>query len=829
MALHGRAEQLPAPQRRAVETAFGLRNPGVPDRFLTGMAVLSLLAQAGAGRPLICVIDDAQWLDPASAHALGLAARRLANVPVALVIAVREPVDGRDLAGLPDLALAPLADRDAQAVLDSRLFGPIDPAVRDRILAEARGNPRWLVEMAGRQSAEELGGGFGLPSFEAASAPEAGVVRRALDALPCAVRRLVLIAAAEPTGDPVLMWRAADLVDAPWGPEAAAAAAIVEFGARVRFRHLLGRSVAYWSASPSERQAVHAALAASIDPQTDPSSRAWHRALASPTFDESAAAAIERSAQGVRGRGGLQADAVFREHAAALTPVAEHRARRALAAARVKHLSGAAESASRLLAIARAGPLDELGRRRADLLEARLACYDDYAIGATRLMRAARRLETADPALARGGYRDALHAVLVAGRSAGDDGPREIAAAVLARQRAFDPAFCMDLADGLAILFTKGPAAGAAEVRQALTVMADAIGVVEIGRSELLLGCRAARDLWDRATWSTLSDQLVGQARGAGALRVLPVALHDAAVVRVLAGDLVGAAEKAKQAEAAVTASGTPVAPYGTLALAAWSGAQDTVEDLIAEATAGMLERSEGRWISAAGWATALVENSLGRHREALAAAERGAADPLGLGWAAWSMVELVEAAVRAGSPERAAEAFARLGELAQAGATDWAAGILARSQALVSGDTEAEERYRAAIVLLERAAVPAEAARARLLYGEWLRHRKRRTEARKQLRASYRVLADLGAAGFAARAKRELAATGEVVRGHAPGSGLALTTQEARIARLAADGLTNHEIGAKLFLSARTVEWHLHKAYEKLKVRSRRELYGVL
>ena len=829
VALHGRPEQLPAPQRNALESAFGLRDCAAPDGFLTGMAVLGLLADACVGRPLICVIDDAQWLDSESAHALGLAARRLKALPAALVIAVREPSGGRDFAGIPDLPLEPLHDQDARALLDARLFGPMDPAVRDRVLAEARGNPRRLLASAGRQTAEELGGGFGLPSLEAASAPEAGGLLRALDALPRAVRRLLLIAAAEPTGSPALVWRAADLLDVARGPQTAAAGAIADFGAFIRFRHVVGRSVAYWSASSGERREVHAALAAGIDPDADAWSHAWHRALASPAPDESVAAAIERSANGVRSRGGLQADAIFRDHAVELTPGSEHRARRALAAARVKHLSGAAESASRLLAIARAGPLDEPGHRRADMLEARLASQESYARGATRLTLAARHLETVDPALAREGYRDALHAVLVAGRLAGEEGLRGVAAAVLARRRTLDPPICADLVDAMAFLIARGPAAGAPQVRQALKVMTDAIGVTEVSRGELLLGCRAARDLWDHATWSKLSEQLIEQARRAGALRVLPVALHDAVVARVVAGDFVGAAKKAGQAEAAVKASGAPVGPYGTLALAAWSGAHEEVERLTSAATAGLLERDEGRWISAAGWAAAVVGNSMGRYRTALTAAQRGAADPLGLGFAAWSTAELVEAAVRAGHPETVDAALGRLGEVAEGGGTDWSRGILARAQALASGEPAAEGRYREAIALLDRAALPAEAARARLLYGEWLRRRKRRTDARKQLRASYRALAEMGAAGFAARARRELAATGETIRHHVSGHGVALTTQEARIARLAADGLTNHEIGARLFLSARTVEWHLHKAYEKLRVRSRRELHGVL
>jgi DNA-binding CsgD family transcriptional regulator len=833
-ALQDRTERLPGPQRGALEAAFGLRDSCAPDRFLTGMAVLSLLSDTSAAMPLVCLVDDAQWLDAASSQALGFAARRLGAGSTALVIAVREPDVPRDCAGLPELTLQPLGREDSRELLGSRLIGPVDPDVHHRMAAESGGNPQRLLATARAQTPEQLAGGFGLPPAPAASTPGVAALRGQVDALAQPVRLLLSIAAAEPTGDCVLVWKAADVLGIRPSQETAAAAAIIDFGARARFRHPLGRSVAYWSASPAERRDVHLAIAAGIDRLTDPGRHAWHLAHASTALDENVAAAVEHSADSVAHRGGLQAHAAFREHAAALTPGSELRARRSLAAADLKYRAGAAESALRLLTVAQAGPLDDLGRGQADLLEARVAAVGGLTQSAWLLLRAARHLEALDPSLAREGYRDALHAVLAAGRLADENCVYAIARAVQTSAVQTTSATGgeearTDVASGLATLITEGPAAGAPVLRQALGAISDPAGRAETDPGWLPLGCRAARDLWDHATWSALSGRLIEAGRRGGALAVLPAALQDAAVARVLAGDFAAAAGMAREAQLADQATGRPTGPYGSLAHAAWSGAQDEVERLAASSTPGMVARDEGQWLTATRWATALLGNSLGQYERALAAAQDAAAEPLGLGPAAWALAELVEAAARTGSPERARDALARLGEIAEACGTDWACGLLARSQALATVGAAAEEQYREAITLLDRAALPTEAARARLVYGEWLRRGKRRTDARTQLRAAHQTLAGIGAAGFASRAKRELTASGETIRNRTPARGRALTVQEAQSTRLAADGLTNGQIGATLFLSPRTVEYHLRKAYGKLGVKSRRELKDVL
>jgi DNA-binding CsgD family transcriptional regulator len=816
--LRERREHLAGPQRDALAAAFGELGAGSPDHFLVGLAVLNLLAEAAADRPVICVVDDAQWLDPASMQVIAIAARRLATGPVALVVGSRQPSADQDFAGLPDLAVPSLAEDDARALLDSRLLGPVDAGVRDQMLAEAQGNPRQLLQAATLQTPEQLAGGFGLPAAIAGPDREADAIWHQVSALPAATQLLVLIAAAEPTGNPVLVLRAARRLGAD--PEPEKAAGLIEFIGRVRFRHHRARSAVYWAASPADRQRAHRALAAATDPHADPHRLAWHLAHASSALDEDVAAAIEEVAGSAGKRGGVAASAVFREHAAMRTPDAARRASRALAAARAKQRAGARDSALRLLAVAQAGPLDDLERRQADLLCAQLAAGGPGA--ARGLLAAAGQLEPLDPGTAREGYRDALYAA----RADGQDQLLEVAAAVRAARATWGRQAEEDLAGGLAVLITDGFAAGAPALRRAL----GALGTVSpVDAPRLLLGCRVARDLWDRATWWTLSRRVIEQAQRTGELQVLPGALHNGAMAQLLAGDFAAAAALARRADAVAPAAGMTALPYSSLALAAWSGSEATVERLTTTVTPRALARHEGRWLTAGAWATALVSNGLGRYEEALAAAEEGAAGPACLGLTAWSTVELIEAAARLGYPERACDALGQLSEIAAASESDWARGLLARSRALMAGDEAAEEQYRTAITLLKRTGVQAELARARLLYGEWLRRQMRRRDAREQLREAHQMLTAMGAAGFAERARGELMATGETVRRRVPETASALTSQEVQIARLAAEGFTNPEIGVKLFLSARTVEWHLRKVYVKLGVSSRRRLRDVL
>jgi DNA-binding CsgD family transcriptional regulator len=827
-------DRLPAPQRDALGTAFGLSVGGAPDRFLVGLAVLSLLADVAEEQPLVCVVDDAQWLDQVSAQTLAFVARRLLAEPVALVFAARTggPEQGlkQGLEGLPELPVRGLSDPDARALVGAALRGPLDEAVRDRIVAESRGNPLALLELPRGLTPAELAGGFGLPGVKPlASLIEQGFVRR-LEPLPAQTRRLLLTAAAEGAGDVTLLWRAAGRLGI--GPDAAAAAqtaGLIEAGAGVRFRHPLVRSAAYRSASVGDRRDVHAALAEVTDPVLDPDRRAWHRAHAAAGRDEAVAAELEQSASRAQARGGLAAMAAFLERAAELTLDPARRAQRALAAAQAKHQAGAADAALGLLAMAQAGPPDELQRAREDLLRGQIALALRRGNEApSLLLAAARRLEPLDPGLARDTYLDAFSAALIYGRLSRAVG--EVARAARVTPPLSTPPRTPDLLlDGLSVLFTEGPAAGVPTLRRALsTFRSQDISAAEELRWLWLAG-RVAWALWDDDAWSVLISRLVQLARDAGAFGQLPLAFNSRVFAHLVCGELSTAASLVEEAQTVKAVVGSNFLPYGALGLAAMSGRERETGELIETISSEVVSRGEGIGVTVTQWATAVLCNGLGRYEQALAAAEQACEYPPELGFCTWSLVELIEAAVRSGQAERASGALQRLTETTRASGTDWALGIEARSRALLSQGDAAESLYREAIDRLGRTQVRVELARAHLLYGEWLRRAGRRIDAREQLGAAHQMLTAMGAEAFAERARRELAATGQTVRKQTVETRDELTAQEAQIARLAGDGRTNPEIGAELFISPRTVEWHLHRVYPKLGISSRRQLHEAL
>jgi DNA-binding CsgD family transcriptional regulator len=831
-----RLARLHGPQRAALETAFGLQAGPAPDRFLVGLAVLSLLSEVAGERPLLCVVDDAQWLDQASAQALAFAARRLATESVLVLFAGREP--GAELRGLPELAIQGLAAADARELLDSAAWEPMDDRVRDQIVAETRGNPQALVDLPRGLSPGALAGGFRLPEMLPLPGPIEEDFLRRVDGLPGPTRLLLLVAAAEPTGDPVLLRRAAGRLGIPVQAAAtpAAEAGLLEFGARVRFRHPLVRAAAYQSASLADRQMVHRALAKATDRQADPDRSAWHRAQAAPGSDEDVAAELEQSAGLAHSRGGLAAAAAFLDRAAALTPDPAQRAERALAAAQAKIRAGALDEVPTLLDVAKAGPPDELRHARVDLLHARLAFVSCRGRAAPPLLlKAARRLERIDIDLAREAYLDTMNAAMFAGRlsalgasgapgapGASGGGMLEVSRAARAAPRPSHPLRAPDLLlDGLAARAAEGYAAGLPILRRALSAF-DRDKATKDELRWLWPACIAAIQLWDDGQWDVLSRRHVRLARDAGALSELPLALSARACLELFAGELtavVALTEEVRQATPGNFAS------YPALGLAAWSGRNDEVAVLTEATIAEVTLRGEGIGITVTEWANAVLGNGLGRYHEALAAAEQGSQYPGEPGLATWSLVELIEAAARTGQPDRATEALRRLASSTSVAGTDWALGLETRSRALLSSGEVAERLYREAIQRLGRTRVRAELARAHLLYGEWLRRQHRRMDARKQLRLGYEMLTAMGIEGFAERARRELLATGETVRKRTAETVGELTEQEAEIARLAADGQTNPEIAAKLFLSPRTVEWHLRKVFTKLGIRSRKEL----
>jgi DNA-binding CsgD family transcriptional regulator len=826
-----RLERLPGPQRGALDTAFGLRAGDAPDRFLVGLAALSLLSDIAEKRPLVCIVDDAQWLDAASAQALAFVARRLGAESVGLVFAEREPGGERHFEGLPELAVGGLADGDARELLGTVLAGPLDERVRDRIVAETRGNPLALLELPRGRTPAELAGGFGPSGGPAVPGRIEQSFRERLAPLPPSTRLLLLVAAAEPAGDPVLVWRAAAGLGI--GPDAAASAAavgLVDFGAQVRFSHPLVRSAVYRAGAPEERRRVHRALAEATDADVDPDRRAWHRARATAGLDEDVAAELERSAGRARARGGLAAGAAFHERAAELTPDLRRRAQRALLAAHGKHQAGAPDAALGLLAMAQAGPLDEHERARAQLLHAQIT----FAMTRGRdapplLLEAARRLEQLDPRAAREGYVEAFAAALSADRLVRGGDAREVAAAVLAAGWATSTRACDLLLDGLARLTREGYAAGAPALKAALRAFRDEPLSEEDELRWLWLACRIARALADDGAWDELTARHLDVARRAGAFSALPVALTDRVLVELFSGRIGVAMSLAAESDAVVEATGSHLTLRTSIVLANWRGRDDEALALIEARREDVLRRGEGLWLAANDWGSAIRHNGLGRYEDALAAAEQAVGAARGLGPSILLLAELIEAAVRSGQAERATGPLAQLAEIAHAAGTDWALGTHARAVAMLAEGEAAEQLYREAIERLSHIKTRATLARAHLLYGEWLRREHRRVEARAQLRVAYAMLSDMGMEAFAERARRELLATGETVRKRTVETLDELTPQEVQVARLAAGGQTNPEIGAQLFLSPRTVEWHLSKVFGKLGVSSRKELRAAL
>jgi DNA-binding CsgD family transcriptional regulator len=821
----GHAESLPVPQREALRTAFGLSAGPVPDRFLVGLAVLGLLSETAGERPLICVVDDMQWLDHASAQALGFAARRLAADPVGLVFAARVP--GQDVAGLPELVVEGLAERDARALLESVLTGPLDARVRDRIIADTNGNPLALLELPAGLMPAQLAGGFGLSSAVPLDGRIEESFGRQLEALPAQTRRLVQLAAADPSGDPVLVWRAAGRLAIGAGAAGPAEeAGLGEFGARVRFRHPLVRSAAYRSASVQTRQELHGALAVVTDPAVDPDRRAWHRAQAAPGPDEEVAAELEQCAGRAQRRGGLAAAAAFLERSAGLTLDPARRAQRALAAAQAKHQAGALDAALFLLAMAQAGSLDELTSARVDLLRGQIAFASGLGSDAPPLLlKAAKRLESLNLDLARETYLSAWMAALFAGRFAGAGDLTEVSRAARGLATVHSPQPAALVLDALTLLVTDGPIAAAPALRQVARVFAsDSISAEEEIRWGWLAQA-AASAVWDDVGWRAMLARQVQLARDVGALDQLPIDLGALGTDAAWRGDFAMAAALIAETDAICAATGKRSAPFAAMLLASLRGDQaeaaPLIEATIAEATAG----GQGIAVTYAHWAAAILANGLGRYADALAAAQQASQDSPALYMAMWALPELIEAATRTGNAHIASDALARLAETTQAGETDFGLGMEARSRALVSEGETAERCYREAIDRLGRTQLRPELARAHLLYGEWLRRENRRRDARAELRTAYDLFTAMGIEAFAERARRELLATGDTVRKRTVETASELTAQEAHIARLAVDGRTNAEIGAQLYLSIRTVEWHLSKVYTKLGVGSRREL----
>lgn len=785
-------DSLSGHHREALEVAFGLAS-GKPDVLRIGMATLDLLAGGG---PVLCLLDDAHWLDEASAQVFAFLGRRLAAEPVVLVFAARQPWASSRLDELPGLDLRGLPDAEARALLSSGPVAVVDDKVRERLLAEARGNPLALLELP-------KAGGFALP--DVASVPsriERSFQDRA-GRLPADAQLLLTVAGADPTGEPRLLWAAATElgIDVASAGVEAEASGLVSISTRVRFCHPLARSAVYLAASPSQRQAVHLALASVTDPESDPDRRVWHRAQAGTGPDDSLAAELERSAQRASSRGGVAAAAAFLERAAALSVEPGARAERTLAAAEAKLDAGAVDVAAELLTTFSADDV------RADLLRGRIAFVRNRENdGPAFVLNAARRMT--GPA-ARDGVLDALEIALAFGRPSG------VMDAVVREARGLDRG--SDALEALVLLADEGHQAAVPLLRKVFS------GDDLTWTRHPALATMLAGELWDTEVHSAVTGWLMKTGQQAGSPFVLRLGLAQLAVGAVITGEFGQAVSAIAEEEAVADAVGMPPLRYARLHLAAFRGQK---QEVLAEIGHSLREAAQraGCLIANTHWASAVLHNGLGDYQVALAAA-REAVAPGDLYLAGMALPELIEAAMRCGEAAAAAEALEDLVSRTSPCDTSWARGVAACSRALVTGE---EESFVAAVEHLESSAVQPHLARAHLVYGEWLRREGRRVDARAQLRTAHDLLSSMGMEAFAARAAVELQATGEVARGRSAQATDELTMQETHIARLVATGATSKEVAARLFLSPRTVDAHLRNIYRKVGINSRRQLADV-
>ena len=823
----GRRDRLPAPQADAIAVALGGLAGRPPDRFLVSLAALGLLSDLAGERPVLCLIDDAQWIDQESLQALAFVARRAEADSFALVFSTRIALD--DLAGIPRVLVQGLADPDARDLLASVVPGRLDPRVRDRIIAETHGNPLALLELPHGLSHDQLAGGFGLPDPRGLSSRiEEGFLRRART-FPAATQQVLLLVAADPIGDVPVLRRAARTLgiglDEDAGP--AEADGLISIAGQVRFRHPLVRSAIYREASPGDRRKAHGALGSAVDANQDRDRRAWHLAHGTTFPNDEVAAELERSADRANSRGGPAAAGAFLELAAALTSDPGRRARLTIASAESKYDAGALRQASALLDGLDVASLDDADRAHLDLIRARIL-FTAGGNGETVVLMAAaaRRLEAVNADLARATYLHAFSAGTFLGRDVTVGQWLDLGQAASSAPPPSRPPGARDLLlEGLAVQLTAGYAPALGQLRRALQELVADDGQTENLIEVLWLASCVAIVVWDDHSWDALSEKFVSEGRRTGAIVHLLAAAQMRTIECVLAGDFAEAASRVEEKNLLGSVIGpTHAGDSGAAFLAAWQG-----HEMGSTTDASSLAPSQmwGFEADVSCYATSVLCNALGRYESAMEAARAFLDDANGR-WAP-ALPELVEAAMRCDQPELARRAIDQLAATTAPSGTHWAAGLECLCRALAAGDDGAEPLYAEAIDRLGQTRIVTSLARARLLYGEWLRRQGRRIDARKQLRAARDMFASMGAEAFAARAGRELAATGERLRKRAASPAAQLTAQETQIVRLAMDGQSNSEIAAQLFISPRTVEYHLHKIFTKLGITSRNQLSRAL
>lgn len=824
--------RLPEPQRDALGSAFGLVAGGAPDRFLVGLATLTLLAHSAGEVPILCVIDDAQWLDQESAEVLAFVARRLHADRIGLLLAVRESDGRRDIFDrLPELCLNGLPEPDARRLLASVAAGPFTHQVGDRIVAETGGNPLALVELGSELTPRQLIGRSLFPEPLPLGRRLQERFLRQVRGLPVETQRLLLLAAAERLGDPDLLWRAAGRLGIDYAAaDPAEAARLLVFRPQVIFRHPLIRSAIYHGASPAERRAAHQALAAAIDPERDPDRRAWHRAAAAAVPDEEVAADLARSAERATSRGGYAAAAAFLTRAAELTPDLLRRAERLLAAAEAELIAGDTGRARELLKQAQPRLRDPLRLAEALRLEGAI----QFALGEgdkapATLLDAARALASIDARLSRDTMLEALEAAFYASRSAMLD--VALAADELPPAPVSKPSVADVLLEGFTALLTTGHRAAAPLLRKGIETLGSDELPADQGLRWLGLGCWAACELLDEEGWHTLATRWVQLSRDQGALTRLPIALDHLGEWDVVTGRFAaGEAANAERSEILV-ATGNPEllgASAIDMLLPAWKGSEDDTWSVASAVIYESGARGLGVGVAYAHWVLAVFELGVGDYEAARTHALM-AYEGNFLHIGAFILPDLIESATRSNHRDVADAALDRLQERALADGTELAKGFLARSRAMVAGDGEADALYQEAIACLQRTQAGLDLARAHLLYGEWLRRQRHRLDAREQLRIAHQMFLSMRAEGFAERARHELLATGEKVRRRGTDTQHELTPQEAQIAQLVSQGATNSAIAAQLFISSNTVDYHLRKVYRKLGVSTRTQLARLL
>ena len=829
-------DELPSPQRDAIRSAFGIVQTTRPDRFMVGLAVLTMLAEAASQRPLLCVIDDAHWLDRASAEILGFVARRLVAERVAIVLATRKETPGDDeLQGVPTLHVEEMSSFEARELLSHAVQGRMDGHVVERLIETASGNPLALIELASDLTPAQLQGSARLPEPLPIGARLQDIFQRRVTSLPTGTRTMLLLAAAEPSGDPALLLRGAKHLGLGIRAlEPAEQNRLITIGTQVTFRHPLIRSAAYYSAPHSRRKLVHEALAAASDPILDPDRRAWHRAAALLAPDDEVAAELEVAADRALARGGYAAAGAFLERSAELTTDEALRANRLLAAAQAELAAGDAGKTQALLSQVKprlAGPT-------ATARALRLRAMTDYVKGqlgevASLLVEAARTFASVNVTQARETLLEAIQAAAYSARFARAMDVKKVAAVAreVAPPRSDDASIVDGLLAGYTSLLLDDRAAAAPHFRRALASFQDAAKQPD-HRRWFMLGCLAASEIWDDNAQYALASQWVGLSRDTGALVSLAIALNYLGWYEVMEGRPRAAAgllaEGREIAKAIGNASIVGDSGAGILLRLVLIGNEDEARAAADAMVADGVQRQQGASITHARSALTLLELSLGNYEAALVHGREVYDEDL-LYPGTLVLPDLVEAGMRGGDPDFAGLALDRLRARVEATPSEWAQGLLARSEALVASGERPDAFFTSAIRHLEQCRIAPDLARTHLLYGEWLRRQGRRRDARTELRLAHEMFESMGFALFAERARIELNATGEHARRRGFDTLDQLTPQEAQISRLAGEGARNQEIAAQLFISPATVEYHLTKVFRKLGVSSRTQLARVI